>query len=764
MSIKNKITVIMSLSVCAILGLNMILSFYTSQANLRKDSKAKLMLAAEQIAIAIEQSRYSSEYVESQIGQKLRMAAIMAAEKLDSDINHVQTQELINLTKQTGVSGFSLMIQTDNDIVVKKSSDPREIGLSTNNLGYWYNALKQLFEHQSVKNISEGQSLRHFWSGPFDVSTSNPGNIDKWGYYQDGKRNYLINPFIRSTDIEDFHQVMSPDTILQKTMDTNSSIKEITGINPKEFLIYPHPSRTKIYGYEADARNRQEPLLFGTYQYPSDRAVELVKSALKQDQSLLSDMKLHGKRYIESYIPIKKDGKEPYVIRMVSSYDPISSVIKKQLLSQLVVSLLLLAVVVYGCYLLAGWMTRPIHGILSKVNEMAGGHFAARLNINRRDEMGVLAERINFMASNLGQSTEELRQMNEENRSMREHLESVINQTADAIQLTDLEGCTIRVNRAFEQLYGWSEEELNGKRLDFIPASLKEEWTRHEDELRGGQSLLSIETVRLCKDGREIEVGLSQSPIFDKEGHITSFISVYRDMTERNKMEELLRRSEKLTTVGQLAAGVAHEIRNPLTTLRGFLQLQQSSGKVSSQHTDLMLSELDRINLIVSEFLILAKPQAVRFQVKDIRYIMGDVVSLLDSMAHLYNIQFLIDFSSDPIYVHCEENQLKQVFINLLKNAIEAMPEGGMISLEIKAEEDRVFVWIVDEGEGISEDKIPKLGEPFFTSKEHGTGLGLMVSQRIIEVHKGTMVIESAVGWGTLVTISLPIVSKEDSA
>ena len=159
------------------------------------------------------------------------------------------------------------------------------------------------------------------------------------------------------------------------------------------------------------------------------------------------------------------------------------------------------------------------------------------------------------------------------------------------------------------------------------------------EQLKSGRRLKARETVRITK-GRVDIVSVTTSPIRDKHGAIRAIASITRDMTSRNKMEELLRRSEKLTTVGQLAAGVAHEIRNPLTTLRGFLQLQLESSKLNTRHIDIMLSELDRINLIVGEFLILAKPQATRFEDKDIRFILGDVISLLDSQAHLCDIVF----------------------------------------------------------------------------------------------------------------------------
>jgi signal transduction histidine kinase len=122
-----------------------------------------------------------------------------------------------------------------------------------------------------------------------------------------------------------------------------------------------------------------------------------------------------------------------------------------------------------------------------------------------------------------------------------------------------------------------------------------------------------------------------------------------------------------------------------------------------------------------------------------------------------------VHFSPSPVLVHCEENQLKQVFINLLKNAMEAMPKGGKILLQVEEDDSGFAVLrVIDEGEGISKDRLQKLGEPFYTNKEKGTGLGLMISQRIIEGHRGTLKIESELGKGTAVTITLPLVQEEE--
>nr|WP_245339464.1 ATP-binding protein [Paenibacillus shirakamiensis] len=718
-----------------------------------------MMLMAKQISLAVEQSRESSEYAERQMAKKLRLASIIAQHELGPDINNVTSTQLVAISKKVEVSGIALFVKKADDIIIAQSSNPKEIGLSTKKWDLWYAALNQLLDNKEI-DIKQGYTLKDFWTGPFEYAVSNPGYIEKWGYYYDGTSNYIIDPYINGEEVDEYFKIINPDSIIDKSREANAGIMEITGINPDPFTI------TNRWGgsFESQksvARN-DRPIAFGTYKLRNPQEdMKQMKEALDRSTVTQYEERMNGERIIKTFVPIHSNSENrSYIIRIISSYDPIYSVISKQMVSQIAISLVLLEIVIFASYILAGLLIRPIQDILIKVNGMADGDFGTALEVTRKDELGLLATRINAMARNLVRYTRDLREINDENRSVKEHLESIIRQTADAIHLTDPAGRVIRVNKAFEHLYGWSSEEVIGKTLVYIPKAYEQEEQSWFYQLHKGIPIISAETMRLHKDGHEVRVSVSQSPIVDEEGQITAFVIISRDMSERNRMEELLRRSEKLTTVGQLAAGVAHEIRNPLTTLKGFLQLQQRSLQVNLRHTDIMMSELERINLIVSEFLILAKPQAVHFQTKDIRYILGDVISLLDSQAHLLGIEFNPSFSQETLLIFCEENQLKQVFINLFKNAMEAMPEGGVVHLHTwRGDKRSVVIQIRDEGCGIPKDILAKIGEPFFTSKETGTGLGLMVSQRIIESHKGTLDIESELNQGTTITLMLPMVA-----
>lgn len=233
-------------------------------------------------------------------------------------------------------------------------------------------------------------------------------------------------------------------------------------------------------------------------------------------------------------------------------------------------------------------------------------------------------------------------------------------------------------------------------------------------------------------------------------------IVIIRDISERKKNEELLINSEKLYVAGQLAAGIAHEIRNPLTSLKGFLQLIASGRTSGSPYFDIMKSELNRIENIVSELLMLSKPQVYEMDYTDVREIMLDTVLLLESQASLYGIEIEAVYGSEPLWIYGVEPQVKQVFINVLKNAIEVMVEGGKIIIATELREEEVLVTVKDEGPGIDEEQLSKMGQPFYTTKDKGTGLGLMVSYKIVDNHKGRIRVASELGEGTSFQIYLP--------
>ncbi|WP_407270530.1 ATP-binding protein [Radiobacillus sp. PE A8.2] len=271
-----------------------------------------------------------------------------------------------------------------------------------------------------------------------------------------------------------------------------------------------------------------------------------------------------------------------------------------------------------------------------------------------------------------------------------------------------------------------------------------------------GRTLSASSLTQLLHDHEYYmtDISLVRSPFYklDKNKATTSIM----DQINREKsVENEVLRSEQLAFAGQFAAGICHEIRNPLTTIKGFFQLIKESNQ-KDRYYEVIDNELDRIERITSELLLLSKPHAERRENQNLIDLVNDVKMLLDTQAVIKSIEITTAFEAKEMIIECEDTKMKQVLINIIKNAIEIM-EHGTISIYAKKTSDHAFLSVKDEGPGISENDLRKIGEPFFTTKKTGTGLGLAICFSIIKSHGGTVYIDSELGKGTTFTIKLPL-------
>ncbi|WP_088104461.1 PAS domain S-box protein [Halalkalibacter urbisdiaboli] len=340
--------------------------------------------------------------------------------------------------------------------------------------------------------------------------------------------------------------------------------------------------------------------------------------------------------------------------------------------------------------------------------------------------------------------------------SREQHYQSLFLNNPDAVFLFDITGKFISGNHALEVLTGYGIDELLN--ISFEPLIIEEDLEKtvyHFNETKMGIPQ-NYETRFYHKSGQVLHCSVTNIPII-LDGQISGVYGISKDITFQKKAEKLIENAEKLSLVGQLSASIAHEIRNPLTTLKGFLQLSKTERAMSEKYIDIMLSEMNRIELITSELLYLAKPQAMHFTYSNIEDILDDVVHLFQSQALIKNITLIYEPIKEIGSIYCVANQLKQVFINLLKNAFESMPEGGDIKVSLENfDEEQVLIKIIDQGCGISDEIAPKIGLPFYSTKEKGTGLGMGTTYKIIHEHGGKITFDSAQGKGTTFRIFLP--------
>ena len=236
-----------------------------------------------------------------------------------------------------------------------------------------------------------------------------------------------------------------------------------------------------------------------------------------------------------------------------------------------------------------------------------------------------------------------------------------------------------------------------------------------------------------------------------------AFLTFYLRRKERS--EKRKQEKQKLELIGQLAASTAHEIRNPLTGIKGLVKLlsEKHINKEDQYYFSVIQQEITRINLIVSELLVLGKPTADERSLNNLVKIVMELKPIIESEAHLHNAELNLVVRKEDVEVSCVKDQIKQIILNLCKNSFEAMQTKGILNIEVSSDKKDAILIFRDNGMGIPEIQLNKVFDPFFTNKDMGTGLGLVICKRIVEYHNGTIIIDSKVGLGTIVTIRLPL-------
>lgn len=259
---------------------------------------------------------------------------------------------------------------------------------------------------------------------------------------------------------------------------------------------------------------------------------------------------------------------------------------------------------------------------------------------------------------------------------------------------------------------------------------------------------------------KELVLQISTCPIRKNDGEISEATVFIQDITGRKQLEKTIINNEKLAAVGTLAAGIAGEIRNPLTSVRGFIQLLEPELKESKKKhfVKIILEEIDRANGVINDFLSFARPSSPRTQKVDLLSLIEEIRIITESEAILREVN--LDFSYPAVHpcVHIDKDQIKQVLLNIVKNAFDAVKEKGWVKVNVQLNDNSedVLIIIEDNGLGMDQQTVARIFDPFFTTKDSGTGLGLAVSYQIIKNHGGQITVSSQPGFGTTFIISLP--------
>ncbi len=347
-------------------------------------------------------------------------------------------------------------------------------------------------------------------------------------------------------------------------------------------------------------------------------------------------------------------------------------------------------------------------------------------------------------------------------------LESIVEKAGDAISVVDLEGKVLYWNEGAEKIYGYKKEEVLGKKLSQFLYP-RDEPSRVEEEklmgkwmmlVRGGEVVPNVEVKRQTKEGREILINMTISPLRDAEGKIIGASRICKDITHLKKAEERLALAERLSSLGELTAGVAHELRNPLTGIKINTQILSRKKDLPEMEKKLLSSTqegIEKIQKIVDDMLHFAKPKASHFKEEEINEVVEESLAILQTKLKKGNITSVFEGGRGLPRLRIDIHQIQQVLINLMLNSIQAMGKGGTLTMRTFLEnEGGVGVELRDTGVGIPKSHLKKIFDPFFTTKSEGTGLGLSISLKILEKHGASIDVHSEEGKGSTFTIHFP--------
>ncbi|MBI1894863.1 MAG: HAMP domain-containing protein [Candidatus Rokubacteria bacterium] len=437
--------------------------------------------------------------------------------------------------------------------------------------------------------------------------------------------------------------------------------------------------------------------------------------------------------------------------------------------------------------LVAQRIARPVRELVNGVEAVTRGDLEQRIAIRSRDELGTLAGAFNQMAAELGQQRTalerahgELREKFHEISELKRYADNILASMTDGLVTLDLEGRVVTWNAMAEHLTRLAAEEIRGQPAGDVFRESKEFCELLLDTMTQRRAFAHVAVSFHRPDGQGLPMEMSTSPLKGAEGQDLGVVGIFRDMTAQRELEAQLRRADRLAALGTLAAGVAHEIRNPLVFVRTFTQMfpaKHADEEFRSKFAEMIPGELDRINEIVEGLLELSRPASLNFAMIPLHPLLERVVGVYAGQLESQRIVVQRRFDPSVESVWADGEHLYRVLVNLVLNAIQAMDRGeGCLTLttrrlapgdpltQAKARstpqpilEEYIAIDVGDTGPGIPEEITEKLFTPFFTTKQKkGTGLGLALALRTVEDHGGGITFRSQVGIGTVFTVVLP--------
>lgn len=405
-------------------------------------------------------------------------------------------------------------------------------------------------------------------------------------------------------------------------------------------------------------------------------------------------------------------------------------------------------------------VVRPIQTLGADMAQVQSGNLGARARVDREDEIGWLARSFNQMAADLEGRLREIQEQRQAYKETRDYLANILDNSADMIVTTSLDGSVVEFNTAAERILGYTRADMIGTSWDRVYAHERER-ERLQTVMHRGKPAPSIEAGLTRRDGTVIDAELTLSTLHDNTGQIIGTVYIGRDVTRAKALRQELIQAEKMASIGQVASWIAHQIRNVLGRLLMHISAlhppETGEPALKMAHRRCMAG-IHEMDTLVTDLLEYSKTLTLHPGPMKLNKSLDGLIATLVPDERGNRLRIERDYDPHLPVINADVFKIEQAVGNILKNAVEAMPEGGTLRIATRRDTQTggVAVGIEDTGSGIPTDVLPRVFRPFFTTKAHGTGLGLAMAARIVEVHGGSLRAENALQGGASFTLTLP--------
>jgi len=494
------------------------------------------------------------------------------------------------------------------------------------------------------------------------------------------------------------------------------------------------------------------------------------QASIRADHPMVQSTRWENRSVLDFTVPvfIPQSSEKWGTVRVGLSLEEMYGHIQRTRLGIAGLGMVALAIGFVGSVVYARRITRPLKDLVRGTVLVANGDLDQKIDVKTGDEIEELARNFTHMIGEVRGHRKELEGQLHEISALKRYRENILQSMNNGLIAVDLDGKVATVNHSALTILSMTEGQLLGTPVSEFPRPWNALGAVFLETLEGGQVSRNRE-LKIEKDEKNLWIMITTTLLVDEVSKKLGALGVFQDITDLRDLQEKMREADRLAALGKLSAGLAHEIKNPLSAIKTFVQLVPKKFESPTFREKLNATvprELERINRLVDNLLQLTRKPTLNLSSVDLNEVLVQIAGLYQGEMDKKNVKFHASLEENMLSIQADAELLHRVFSNILLNAIQAMPQGGTVNVSTRCgfpegRDGTLQVTVHDTGIGMDGETGKRLFDPFFTTKEKGTGLGMANAKKIIEEHGGAIEVRSNPGKGTLVTVTLPVEVKD---